>query len=406
MIATIRRLRRAGARLFQTSALVAIAHTGSAVAADESPYLLGDWNGQRSALEQRGFGFEAILTADVLANVSGGIAQEVEVPTNLDLIGHLDTGAAGWWNNGTFTLYLLGNVGGNPSAHAGDLQGLSNISAPATLKVFEAWYEHRFFDDKMAVLVGLHDMASDFYVNEFSGVFVNSTFGIGPEIAQVGPSIFPVSSVGTRVRVNPTPNTYVLAALYDGVPGDPDNPHGTHIEFNHGDGVFTIGEAGFTGGKENYYKIGIGGWYHTKQFDDFAGVPHSDNSGIYVIGEKSLIKDESSGRELGAFVRVGFTDEDSNPLSSHVDFGFSLKAPFSGRENDVAGIAVARARNGRDFRNFTGANHAETAIEATYLVAAQPWLNVQPDIQYIIDPGTDPALEDAVVLGVRLQITF
>ena len=36
----------------------------------------------------------------------------------------------------------------------------------------------------------------------------------------------------------------------------------------------------------------------------------------------------------------------------------------------------------------------------------QPWLEVQPDLQYVVHPGTDPALDDALVAGVRLEISF
>jgi porin len=33
-------------------------------------------------------------------------------------------------------------------------------------------------------------------------------------------------------------------------------------------------------------------------------------------------------------------------------------------------------------------------------------VTLQPDIQYIINPGTDPSLDDAVVIGARMGLTF
>jgi porin len=68
---------------------------------------------------------------------------------------------------------------------------------------------------------------------------------------------------------------------------------------------------------------------------------------------------------------------------------------------------MAHARNGDHFMCLDPtAERAETALELTYLVAPAPWLSVQPDLQYVIDPGTDGALDDALVLGLRVQIAL
>jgi porin len=57
----------------------------------------------------------------------------------------------------------------------------------------------------------------------------------------------------------------------------------------------------------------------------------------------------------------------------------------------------------------------ETVLELNYLAQVTPWLTVQPDIQYIVNPGglvPNPNLpnggttEDALVLGARTTIAF
>jgi len=35
-----------------------------------------------------------------------------------------------------------------------------------------------------------------------------------------------------------------------------------------------------------------------------------------------------------------------------------------------------------------------------------PWLSLQLDVQLILDPSTDPALDDALLFGLRYQVTF
>jgi porin len=46
----------------------------------------------------------------------------------------------------------------------------------------------------------------------------------------------------------------------------------------------------------------------------------------------------------------------------------------------------------------------ETVFELTYRTRLAPWLALQPDAQYIIDPGTDPALGNALAVGLRFEI--
>jgi porin len=53
-------------------------------------------------------------------------------------------------------------------------------------------------------------------------------------------------------------------------------------------------------------------------------------------------------------------------------------------------------------------------LEATYLFQLTPWLQVQPDFQYVFNPGGGlPSLGapgkrvgDAAVLGLRTTVTF
>lgn len=377
-----------------------------AAADEDTPWLLGDWGGQRTALAARGFDFEFVATVDVLGTVSGGLDAGWEAPANFDLVMTVDTASAGWWQNGTFNLYFLGNAGGDPSTRTGDYQIASNIEAPDTFKLFEAWYEHRFLDDRVSVLAGLHDMNSEFYVTEHGLMFINSSFGIGPEAGQVLPSMFPTTSLGLRLRVAPTHNSYVIAGVYDGVPGDPTDPYGTEVAFDDGDGVFGVGEVGLIGDAGRYYKVGVGAWVSTAEFMDFAGSPHNDNVGVYLIGETDLWRADD-GRGVGVFAQLGFADEDLNQTGTYAGAGINWTGPLPSRPADVAGFAVAHARNGDEFRAANpGVERAETVLEWTYLIPAAPWLNLQPDVQYVIDPGMDPALEDAVIVGFRVQVAL
>ena len=48
----------------------------------------------------------------------------------------------------------------------------------------------------------------------------------------------------------------------------------------------------------------------------------------------------------------------------------------------------------------------EEVLEVYYNAQITPWLNLSPSIQYISDPGGTNDAKDAVVFGLRAQITF
>ena len=74
------------------------------------------------------------------------------------------------------------------------------------------------------------------------------------------------------------------------------------------------------------------------------------------------------------------------------------------RPDDQIGVSVAMARCGADFRAANNAQSHETAIEFTYVLPIADRLQIQPDFQYILNPGADPDLENALVLGIRLEL--
>jgi hypothetical protein len=48
----------------------------------------------------------------------------------------------------------------------------------------------------------------------------------------------------------------------------------------------------------------------------------------------------------------------------------------------------------------------ETLLELNYRVQIAPWAFVQPDLQYIIDPGGRSDIDDALVLGFAVGVAF
>ncbi|MGE0682955.1 MAG: carbohydrate porin, partial [Candidatus Binatia bacterium] len=183
--------------------------TAAAPATEEPPLsfwrqdtVTGGWNGMRTSLLEQGVSLEAVYTGEMFSNLSGGLRRKAVYLDNVDLMLTIDTERAFGWEGGRFFLYGLGNQGGNPSEHIGDIQIASNIEAPDTWKVFEAWFQQNLFRNRLSLLAGLYDVNSEFAVLKTADLFLNSSFGIGHAFAQSGkngPSIFPATSLGLRM---------------------------------------------------------------------------------------------------------------------------------------------------------------------------------------------------------------
>lgn len=386
--------------------------------------LTGDWGGSRSEWAEAGVALEMGYTGEYWRNTDGGINKKNEYHDNADITFTLDAEKLWGIEGGTAFIYFLGNSGNDPAEHTGGDQGISNIAAPTTFKLYEAWYEQRFAgQNEMALLFGLYDLNSEFDVTPSGGLFINPSHGIGPDFSQAGvngPSIFPTTSLGLRLKSTIGEQGYVMAAVWDGVPGDPNDPKGTHVKFDSGDGLLTVLEGGVIidsaeeGDERPNAKLAIGTWRFSDKFDDLsdtdgAGDPvkRSNNQGVYLIGEYAVTREAAAPAQgLSAFVRFGTANDDINQFSHYLGYGLVYTGPFAGRDDDQVGLAVANAYNGDKYKQLAGADDKETVIELSYHAPLTHWLAVQPDVQYIINPGTDPAVEDALVAGVRFEITL
>jgi len=383
-------------------------------------YLTGDWSGTREQWEEQGVEFEAIYTAEAWRNARGGIKQANVFLDNLDVTFTLDAEKLFGWNGGTFFLYFLRTHGGSPSENVGDTQAISNIDAPDTAKLYEAWYEQRFgAEGNSSVLFGLYDLNSEFDVIPSAGLFILSSHGIGPDFSQSGkngPSIFPATALGLRLSTPLSKQGYLMAGVWDGVAGDPDDPHGTQVIIDTHDGLLMSLEAGLIIENENDderpdAKLALGHWRYSSEFPDLLDtdglgnpVERKGNRGYYVLGEYAVSREAGDSKQgLSLFGRIGTANDDINPIARYQGLGLVYTGALPGRDADRLGLAIGRIENGEDYRRALGLDARETHMEFTYRAQILPWLAVQPDIQYVVNPGTDSALENALVLGVRIE---
>jgi porin len=392
--------------------------TAAGTAPDYNSTLTGGWGGTRSAMHEAGYDWKIVYKLDVLGKVSRP-ESKVYGLDNLDIKLALDGGKIAGIAGSSALLYVLSNRGGKPVAQGDHSAGLDNIETPEggnTTKLYEAWVQQNFLDDRLSVLAGLYDLNSEFYVTEPASLFIQPVYGIGAEFAgtgQNGPSIFPTTSFGLRVKAQ-AGGYYLQAAVLDGVPGDPNNPHGTHIQFNKGDGALDVVEGSIPlGAAAHDNRLSLGVWQYTARFNDLVDVDAGGNPvkrlshGGYAMLEKVLREPGSDQAGISGFVRAGKNDGDTTQFDMSWSTGLVFSGLLAGRDRDQFGVAYAQERNGEKWRVFSGNPVVfERSLEMTYRYSATPAVELKPTAQYLISHSNDPARDRGWWLGMRVELTF
>jgi len=346
-------------------------------------------------------------TADIWRAARGGVRSGTRYLDNLDIVAEADMERLVGWSGATVGVYGLYNNGASLGDLLGDAQTASNIETGVrAFRLYEAWIDQKI-GSSASVRLGLYDLNSEFDALESSGLFMGSAHGIGTDISQSGengPSIFPSTSLGVRVAVTPAAGWTVRAAILAGGPGDPARPQRTAIKLGNGDGALLVGEveAPLKSGK-----LLLGHWRYTALANAVTEARRHRNQGFYLRGEARLMPESGDPKQgLAGFFRLGVADGRTNQFGRFASVGLTYAGLIKGRDEDQLGLAAASAFTSGDYRRTVAADDAEIVFELTYRAGLAPWLTVQPNVQYVINPAADPGLGNALALGLRLELGF
>ena len=150
------------------------------------------------------------------------------------------------------------------------------------------------------------------------------------------------------------------------------------------------------------------------------------NYSAYAVADQMVWRpDATAARAVGVFARLMGAPGDRNLISFSADAGATLKAPLPGHDSDTLGLGFGVAKVGGAARGFDAdtafyigtafpVRSSETFLELTYQIQLAPWWQVQPDFQYVFNPGgglsnpNNPGkrLADEAVFGVRSTVAF
>lgn len=398
--------------------------------------LTGDWGGVRTHLENLGIDPNAEFLTESAANPIGGQAQAARYTQEIDFGVDLDLNRLVGLPHGKVQITLTDDTGRSLSndAIANQFQVQELFVARQSFRLSELNYQQAFFSHSISFEVGWTPVGDSFANPMMFCAFQNAAF-CGHASAMTinsGAQNFPFAQWGAEINVRPESKFYFATGLYQANSNEVTSDKG--FDIFSGTGVFVPIEAGWlpdwNGALPGAYKLGA--YYNSSPTPDvltdvngrsagLTGAPFETREGrwgAYLIVNQTIYRFRpQSRRSLRIGGLAGMGDPETARFGYFASGGWLLQGPFSHREDDFLAMAVAYARTNPRLTQFqedrdavspgsVGIQTHESIVEIDYGAWITPWLLLQPNLQYVINPGGTGNISNAFVLGIHTDVTF
>ena len=405
------------------------------VCSQEQQFMFGDWKCLREELANDGVLFSSTYTTDVLGNVSGGMKQgarydhSVGWDVNFDLerfVGLLGTQfhISGLWRQGqNLSKAVIGN----------DIV-TSTIYGHEQFRFYALYLEKDLFDKRLNIRAGRIAAGDDFASSPLYGAFVsNGVDGVPISIPiNLFFTVYPTTTWGVRAKYNLNKDFYILSGIYDGDKGvEYDKFYGLDFSLRLKEGLAFAEELTYApdgglspAGLPGHYKGGIyyNGAVKRDLYSDINGdsyavtnLPRKKHIGdfnVYIHADQMIYREKETKDEgLTPLAVVTIGPDNMNKFPFFLMGGFVYKGLVPGRNDDLTAFEVIYAKYSdkiKESQQSVGSSpqRYEMVFEFTQKIMITRWMYMQPDIQYIVQPGGTGNIDDALVLGFQFGLTF
>ncbi len=399
----------------------------------------------RKDLEQQGLAFSGSYLGDLGASVRGGTKRNITYDGLLQLNLDADFSPLLHWDGLTTHFSFLAPHGSHDGTRpSGALTDSTNIDFPHGYNLYEAWAQYEHAPTALSLRAGLLVVDGEFAIGglDSAGLFLNDSLGTDAVLSNGIPApTLPIAAPGLRIAWTPGDHFYIKGALYDGNPApgvfpDPSSPastnananaFGTHWALRRSEGALWVGELGWQQRPPSSQStpsapataqplpldrsFALGFIHHTDTFLDTRGrAPHHGNPALYAAVDCAVWANADATRSVKVFARAMGASSDRNLVDRSAQTGIVCNGPISGRSDDQLGLAWSWLRADThllsDDPQPTKARACENVIELSYKARITPWLSLQPDLQYVINPLADRAASNSLVITLRTELLF
>ncbi|MDT3712469.1 carbohydrate porin [Pseudomonas soli] len=405
--------------------LLALAST-PAFAADNT--LTGDWGGLRQQLAADGITFTGDYSGETAYNAHGGLHRSARYSQNLKLGAQFDLSKLYGLDNGGKVQLTINDRRGNSASEdlVGNRLPIQENYGGLYTRLTELSYE-RNLSPALNLKLGYMAMGNDLGGLD-SGIlcnFMNAGF-CGHPLNMSGGSgwtNYPNAHLGARLKYDLAPDWQLRVAAFNVDPASNGNSsRAWHLGPKHSTGTVLPLELVYKlrGQLPGEYKVGY--YYDSSNVQRIGSSEEvAGRGGHYLLVDQAVWNDPAlPGRSLHAFGQYSASSKAASPFTKWYGAGVVLYQPFAGRPRDTVALGYGRAvpnPRSRDVleaaafnagQPFPDIDSAEQLIELSYGYQATPWLNLRPDVQYIVEPGafSGKDIDNALVVGLQVKATF
>ena len=387
-------------------------------------YLLGDWDGKRTELAQKGVKFEANALTDTAYLADGGrdAGESPNTSAQFWLGTQLDLEKLAGWDGVTVRAVMTARQGQSTSirdlqdplapqmANAQGTFGRGNQESRLT----ELSIEKNFKEQGLSIKAGRLGLGMDF--NVMACDFASTAF-CAAQMGKWQGGIWmntPVSQWGARVKQQLNSELAVQVGVYEFNPENALERHGWNLDTDNADGVTIPAEVVWTpkslvNGLPGSYRVG--GMYNTaddakNQKDIISGEAEDRTFAGWLAVEQQLTSTGSGRQGLHSFANFTWHDRVTNKVDNSQQLGLKYIGLVDSQPHDILGLALNRVHVNNRISNPNLDASAEYNIELNYSYSPTKWLMLRPNLQYVINPGSTNRVDDAVVLGLGSRIIF
>ena len=381
----------------------------------QSPWMLGDWNGQRSALQQKGYDFSFGYTGEMatLLDASHSSSHGTEYADQFAFGTHFDLDKILGWQDTEAQITITQRNGRSLSQTSDALEGHLSSTQEVwgrgqTWRLTDLWIKKKFMDQKLDIKVGRFGEGEDF--NSFDCDFQNLAL-CGSQVGNgVGDQWYnwPVSQWAARVKYNLRPDLYAQVGVYEYNPENLERGKGFNLSTDGSHGAIIPAELVWTpkiGAQKLPGEYRAGYYYSTA---DAVVIAHQDqkdqHQGGWIVAKQQLTAHNGDvSRGLTGFVNATVHDSETNNVSDMQNIGLVYKGAMDSRPKDEIAFGLARINLNDDLND---GRSEEYDAEVYYGLHATNWLTIRPNIQYIRHVGAYKNGENAWVGGIKFQTAF
>ena len=376
-------------------------------------------SGWRQWWGRRGITTSSHYTMDLLGNPIGGRSQGFAHAGSLgiDFMAHLDRiyGWKGWIAYWGFTWRTGSNLS---RTKIGNQFPVAQVYGGETWRLNLLYMKKTFCNGDASFKFGRLQGGDDFLQNPLYYKYVSNAFCGNPIgiFFNTYFTAYPNATWGAYAEWKPLKRLLWKVAIYNANADVNKNQYnGFNFQFKNSEGIQWISEVTYLHRQEKEecglpgnYKCAL--YYYTGKFDRHLGGTTRGNYGYYFLIDQMIYRIEGN-RGITPFAALLFAPDDRNTFPFFFTSGFVFSGVIPCRPRDTSSFGVAYGTYSSELRQSQRLNNERTqnyemVIELNHAFHISPKLVIQPDLQYIIHPKGYHDVENALVIGAQVSISF